>query len=519
MASKLLLGLLAASFFGCGDGCREAQKKLEETPFSSEHMPTMVSVSEANQAQITASNIASQLYALGASFKAKQEAQSGEATEEEPNAITYPIEQVISYYEEHESPSISFRGHRKITLSTEYERRAKAEIQQILIGNGYLDAEHAADGCFDADTIKAVKKFQKDKGLSQDGIVGYTTIPLLEAISDLNLDKNHYAFSLDSACELNDNDKTLIAEIETALNFHHYANLPVDGELDDATVEAIRYYKRRNIINNSDSIDSALVEHLTTSSTKRIDRLEESLNAMNSLRRMREPDTENHIYVNLAETQVRFYYHNNLELQMDIIIGQKGKWKTDIQSGIIRQVKVNPWWNVPASILNEQRRILRREGALRDVTEQLVNGRWELIGDNPVTGTDFRQRPGPLNPFGRIYYDFNGPEGELLHGTAKHYLFRNNVRLYSHGCMRLHNEFEVFGTLQRLRIIDPLLNANEMSERTGSDGLYLAQTLQLDEPIPLNVIYVRAWVDNGENGLFMTMPKDIYGYGESKVRR
>lgn len=502
MAKKALLGLMAAALFGCGDGCREAAKKLETTPLSSEHMSTMVS--EAGLAGIK-------------NPLQKQEIDTEEA-EEEPNAITAPFEQMISYYGENTSPSISFRGHRKITLSTEYEREAKAEIQQILIDNEYLSAEHEANGCFDADTIKAVKKFQKEKGLSQDGVVGYTTIPLLEEISELELDENHYAFSLDAGCELNDNDKTLIAEIETALNFHHYANLEVDGELDDATVEAIRYYKRRNIVNNSDSIDSALVENLSTSSAKRVQRLEEALTALNSLSR-HGPDTDSHIYVNLAETQVRFYYQNSLEFQMDIIIGQKGKWKTDIQSGTIRQVKVNPWWNVPASIYDEQRRVLRREESLRGVTEQMINGRWQLIGDNAVTGSDFRQRPGPLNPFGRIYYDFNGPEGELLHGTAKHYLFRNTTRLLSHGCMRLHNEFEVFSALQRLELIDPALNANEMAEVTGSDGLYLTQIVRLVEPIPVNVIYVRAWVDNGENGLFMTMPKDIYGYGKSKVRR
>lgn len=500
MVKKALLGLMAAAFFGCGDGCREAQKKPEETPLSSDQMPTMVS-----QAGLT--GIMDSLQ--------KQEA----TEEEEPNAITAPFEQMISYYESNTSPSISFSGHRKITLSTEYEREIKAEIQQILIDNEYLSAEHAADGCFDADTIKAVKKFQKANGLTQDGVVGYTTIPLLEAISDLELDENHYTFSLDSACELNENDHSLISEIETALNFHHYANLEVNGELDDETIEAIRYYKRRSIVNNSDSIDSAFVENLSTSSAKRVQRLEEALTALNSIRRRHEPDTENHIYVNLAETQVRFYYQNQLELQMDIIIGQKGKWKTDIQSGTVRQVKVNPWWNVPASIYSEQKRVLKREESLRQVTEQLINGRWELIGDNPVIGTDFRQRPGPLNPFGRIYYDFNSPEGELLHGTAKHYLFRNTTRLFSHGCMRLHNEFEVFSTLQRLGLIDPALNANEMAEVTGSDGLYLTQTVRLVEPIPVNVIYVRAWVDNGENGLFMTMPKDIYGYGESKVRR
>lgn len=518
MASKALLGLMAAALFGCEDGCREAARQLEQTPMFSDQMSTMVSVEKNTSARHSASLISPQVLLVESSLMAKQDAENTEQTEE-PNAITSPFEQMIEFYKANESPSISFRGHRKITLNTQYERGKKAEIQQILIDNEYLSADHAVDGCFDADTIKAVKKFQKENDLYQDGIVGYTTIPLLEEISDLDLDENHYAFSLDAACELNENDHALISEIETALNFHHYANLEVNGELDDSTVEAIRLYKRRNLINNSDSIDSALVEHISTSSSRRIDRLEEALAALNSIRRRRAPDTENHIYVNLAETQVRFYYHNNLEFQMDIIIGQKGKWKTDIQSGTIRQATVNPWWNVPSSIYMEQKMILRRDEALRQVTEQLINGHWELIGDNPVTGTDFRQRPGPLNPFGRIYYDFNGPEGELLHGTAKHYLFRNNVRLYSHGCMRLHNEYELFHTFQRLGILDNTLNVEEMVQQIGNDGLFLTQRTQLIEPVPVNVIYVRAWVDNGENGLFMTMPKDIYGYGESKVRR
>lgn len=49
MARKTLIGLLAAAFFGCEDGCREAARQLEQTPLSSEHMSTMVSLSQSRK--------------------------------------------------------------------------------------------------------------------------------------------------------------------------------------------------------------------------------------------------------------------------------------------------------------------------------------------------------------------------------------------------------------------------------------------------------------------------------------
>ena len=48
-------------------------------------------------------------------------------------------------------------------------------VQILLIGNGYSCGSAGADGNFGTDTDSAVRKFQKDKGLYQDGIVGHDT--------------------------------------------------------------------------------------------------------------------------------------------------------------------------------------------------------------------------------------------------------------------------------------------------------------------------------------------------------
>ena len=48
-------------------------------------------------------------------------------------------------------------------------------MQMLLIGYGYDCGKHGADGDFGGDTDKAVRKFQKAKGLEVDGECGSKT--------------------------------------------------------------------------------------------------------------------------------------------------------------------------------------------------------------------------------------------------------------------------------------------------------------------------------------------------------
>lgn len=53
-------------------------------------------------------------------------------------------------------------------------------LQTMLINKGYKLPKYGADGDFGSETLAAVKKFQKDKGLTADGIVGPLTWGALE---------------------------------------------------------------------------------------------------------------------------------------------------------------------------------------------------------------------------------------------------------------------------------------------------------------------------------------------------
>ena len=64
---------------------------------------------------------------------------------------------------------------------------AVKELQENLIKLGYNLGSHGADGSFGSVTQTAVKKFQKDRGLKQDGIVGAQTLAEIDvAIKELN---------------------------------------------------------------------------------------------------------------------------------------------------------------------------------------------------------------------------------------------------------------------------------------------------------------------------------------------
>lgn len=53
------------------------------------------------------------------------------------------------------------------------------ELQSILINWGYSVGPKGADGQFGANTEAAVKAFQRDAGLSQDGILGQQTMEVM----------------------------------------------------------------------------------------------------------------------------------------------------------------------------------------------------------------------------------------------------------------------------------------------------------------------------------------------------
>lgn len=68
----------------------------------------------------------------------------------------------------------------KPTLKKGSKGQAVKELQEKLISMGYSCGSYGADGDFGSATLAAVKAFQKDRGLTVDGIVGTNTYKALD---------------------------------------------------------------------------------------------------------------------------------------------------------------------------------------------------------------------------------------------------------------------------------------------------------------------------------------------------
>lgn len=69
---------------------------------------------------------------------------------------------------------IFFKNISEIELSNKWGYSVE-RLQKLLIGAGYSVGSYGADGVFGEGTYNAVIKYQRDHGLSQDGIVGIAT--------------------------------------------------------------------------------------------------------------------------------------------------------------------------------------------------------------------------------------------------------------------------------------------------------------------------------------------------------
>lgn len=219
-----------------------------------------------------------------------------------------------------------------------------------------------------------------------------------------------------------------------------------------------------------------------------------------------------HVMVNVPEFMVRIVDQGRVAHETRVVVGQVGH-ETPIFSDEIEIIAVNPYWNVPESIANNEllpqirsdpNYFVRNEfdiwvhveGQTYEVTPYQVN--WWAVQPGMVT---FRQRPGPANALGQIKFLFPNSHNVYLHDTPSKNLFQRDARAFSHGCIRVMNPLE-FG--DALLAHQPNLSGADIRALIGD----AEEQVNLPVHIPVHITYFTAVVQNGE----LVFKPDIYGH-------
>lgn len=235
-----------------------------------------------------------------------------------------------------------------------------------------------------------------------------------------------------------------------------------------------------------------------------------------------------HIRVNVPEYRLDLWDHGRIALAMNVVVGAVDK-PTPIFSDTMTTVAFAPYWNVPASIANDETLpevvsdpdfLVRNNIEVVSTSGEVIDPAtidWSQAQEEEAFPYRFRQRPGTANSLGRVKFLFPNDFDVYLHDTPAAALFSRTYRALSHGCVRVQNP---------VQLAEYLLRSSRRWDSTRIEKAMNApeeQQVKLPEPIPVHLMYWTARVDDDGTVRFFD---DIYGHDarqwadyEARIRR
>jgi L,D-transpeptidase YcbB len=268
------------------------------------------------------------------------------------------------------------------------------------------------------------------------------------------------------------------AVAEAVRKFQNGAEIKATGILDDKTVKAINTPKRDK------QIDVVLVN------MERWRWLPRDLGV---------PALgDAYVILNIPDYTLKVMQRGQQVWTTRVVTGKPGTHATPLLTETMKYITVNPTWNVPPSIVyNEYLPALQQDPTVL----QRMGLKLEQNRDGSV---HISQPPGEANALGRIRFNFPNKFLVYQHDTPDKNLFARDERAFSHGCMRVQNPDQYASILLNIALPNEKYTPERVRSMYGKGEV----DLKFPTPIPVNITYQTAFVDDGGKLQFR---KDVYG--------
>ena len=205
-----------------------------------------------------------------------------------------------------------------------------------------------------------------------------------------------------------------------------------------------------------------------------------------------------YVMVNIPDYTLKVMDRGAMAWTTKIVAGQPGERATPMLSETMKYITINPTWNVPPSIINNE----YMPALAQDPT--VLNRMGLRVEYNRDGSVHIYQPPGEGNALGRIRFNFPNKFLVYQHDTPDKYLFEKDRRAYSHGCMRVQFPDKYAEVL--LGIANPRDGYTvEKIRRMYGTG---ERDINLTTPIPVHLTYQTAFVDEAGH---LAVREDVYG--------
>ncbi|GGA99686.1 hypothetical protein GCM10007414_10940 [Agarivorans gilvus] len=287
--------------------------------------------------------------------------------------------------------------------------------------------------------------------------------------------------------------------------------------MDQQTEQAIKHFQQLHGLKTDGIVGKETLYWLNYKPLQRAKMLARNLLRKQLFTRFVMNTEQQRIIVNLPAYQMTYQAQGVDVFQSRVVVGRASR-ATPLLVSEISSVVVNPYWNVPRTIVRKDIvPMLRRDPSyverkgfeLFDYQGQAVSAEqvdWPLLKDTGYFPYRMRQRPGPGNALGAYKFHFDNQYAVYLHDTSSPELFTETERAFSSGCIRV--EAADF-------LAETLLEQAGYSHAYKQSLLAKQQHkwLPLRHKVPVYMVYFTSWFDHS-GGLHYR--KDIYNFSNEK---
>lgn len=289
---------------------------------------------------------------------------------------------------------------------------------------------------------------------------------------------------------------------------------------DQCLQKAVKHFQVRTGLKADAVVGAGTLKELNKSVDDRITTIRLNLDR---LKWLNERGSRRHVIINIPDFQLYFEEDGKLIQTMRVITGTT-KHPTPIFSDTVELIVLNPYWNIPKSIIQKEMipKLMKNSKAMKKKDIEIYNG-WgrdaKKVSGKSVDWSKYRysknmpyrfaQVPGKKNALGKVKFLFPNKFSVYMHDTPTKHLFKKNKRAFSHGCIRLQQPRELLRTFSTFNDNIDFDKSQEVLK--GKKNSYL----KLKEKVPVDVVYLTAWVDYDGKLQFRN---DIYKYDEMQLK-
>lgn len=295
-----------------------------------------------------------------------------------------------------------------------------------------------------------------------------------------------------------------------------------DAQLfDEELASALAVFQQRHGLEPDSVLASNTIKELNISPKNRLSQIKLNLERY---RWMPERPEGTFVMVNLPEYMLYMYEGEDSTFSMRVIVGKAFESTTPVFNDTIEYITFSPTWTVPERIAVEEMlpALLEDPDYLRDRNFKLYEGwtegaeeldardiKWKKVDKKDEFTYRIVQQPGENNSLGKVKFMFPNPLDIYLHDTPADYLFGQNERDFSHGCIRVEKPAE----FARLLLHDKGWDEQKIDEYMHKEE---PTDVSLPEKIPIMLEYRTAWM--GLEGK-VQFREDIYGHDRTQSAR